>query len=110
MAVKVGCYLWEHPKGSFQVFLRPNNVFFCPSFPAQASWRSEAENLLVDWKKYGTYHFKASGESSFDGSLVNDVNAWRKLKFARHFNDSELLLLVWSNISFSTMFIYKLIT
>ena len=95
MAVKLGSYLWEHPKGAFQVFLRPNNVFFCPSFPAQASWQCLAENTLqIDWKKFGLYNFQAISEGLYDGSLVSDTNAWRKMKFVRDFNDVERLLLV----------------
>ncbi len=91
----IGVYTWEHPGGSFEVVLRPNTVFYCPSYPANAKWFDIGDKVEIDWRNYGAYILnKCEAENEFEGSVVGNPSKWRKMKFLRPFNELETTLLV----------------
>ena len=88
-----GHYTWTHPSGSFPVCLRPNGVFFCPSFQQESTWSvSDANKLHVDWKKYGQYEFAPNGDG-LEGSAVGSPEKWRRMTFLRPFSEAEAVVM-----------------
>ena len=74
--------------------LRPNGVFFCPSFQQESTWAVNDAKLHVDWKKYGTYEFMPKGAAGlWEGSAVGNAENWRKMTFLRPFSDAEALVM-----------------
>lgn len=87
-----GVYSWEYANGRFDVALRPNSVFYCPKYPAGASWSFVDGALCIDWKNYGKYELMKT-ETGFEGSAVGKPANWRKMTYSRPFTDIETLLM-----------------
>eukprot|EP01039_Chlorochromonas_danica_P020094 gene20094-24462_t len=90
----LGVYRWTFKNGAFNVCFRPQGVFFCSQYPANASWTVTADALVVDWKKDGTYEFPLKADlTTLDGYTTGKPENWRKLEFIREFTAGERLLL-----------------
>lgn len=93
-----GVFKWTYETGSFDVELRQSkNVFYCPKYMSSGSTYEFSDNynkLFINWKKYGTYEFVKSTESTnlFVGNVVGDLQNWRKLEFIRPFTVEEELI------------------
>ena len=80
-----GVYDFTHPRGSFEVHLRPGGRFFAPMFPAKTLWMCTAGptgQLLIQWAQYGQYALSMDASSpipSFTGSVVGRSEDWRKV-------------------------------
>lgn len=93
---RLGLYRWSYQGGDFNVAFRPQGIFFCQKFPADAEWRvtPDSSTLQVDWKKFGVYEFPiASGGDSYEGSAARSPENWRKIDFIREFTYAEKVLL-----------------
>lgn len=92
-----GIYIWSYAGGQFEVELRPNGVFYCKSYSvSNSSWHLKSpsdKDVIIDWKKYGTYEFVTSSEGKFDGFVVGKPENWRKMEWLRSFSLEEKLLL-----------------
>ena len=88
-----GHYLWTYSAGSFSVDLRPSGVFYCPKFPAQATFGVDASNTLqVDWKNFGKYTLASAEGGKWEGSKLGEPSNWRKMEFVSAFTAEEQLL------------------
>ena len=92
-----GWYTFAYPGGEFQVCLRPGGGLFCPEYQEQATWAVSgakgAEDMAIDFKRYGTYMLKVTGAGVLDGASTVDANDWRKMKYGRAFTPVELVLM-----------------
>ena len=92
-----GWYSFAFPAGEFEVCLRPGGVLWCPDYMEQATWAVSgaqgAQEMAIDFKRYGTYMLKVSGKGMLEGASTADANDWRKMKYARVLTPLELLLL-----------------
>ena len=61
LTVETGCYSFEWKGGTFDVEFRPDGVFWCKKFPAEASYAVEGDVVKVDWGKFGKYELRADG-------------------------------------------------
>jgi hypothetical protein len=34
---------------------RPSGIFYCPQYSAAASWKSDIQKIVIDWKNFGQY-------------------------------------------------------
>lgn len=91
-------FMFIYEGGSFPVSFRPFGVFYSPSFPASSSYTANVNpstnllELLVDFGKFGKFAFTSANGLQFEGYLVNTPEKWRKMEFARDFNDCERLM------------------
>ena len=96
-APSIGWYNFVHKGGEFLVCLRPAGAFFCPQFRAGAFWHyleEEGGVLKIEWANYGKYAMKLGEDGiTWEGSVINKPESWRKMTFARPLSDAELLLL-----------------
>ena len=100
LTVAVGHYSFEWKGGAFEVEFRPDGVFWCKKFPAEASYAIEGDVLKIDWGKFGKYVLRSAGGNpgeppavlagGVDGSTNPDD--WRKATFVRSFTPQEALL------------------
>jgi hypothetical protein len=94
MSFRLGLYRWTYKSGQFNVFFRPNGVFFCSKFPGEAGWHITPENLVVNWNNYGTYEFPIKEDmTNLDGYASGKPENWRKIEYLRDFTYGEKLLL-----------------
>jgi hypothetical protein len=49
----VGWYSFQYEGGEFAVCFRPGGKFFCAEYQAPATWASQADMVMIDWKDYG---------------------------------------------------------
>ena len=91
-----GWYAFGFPGGEFEVCLRPGGVLWCPEYMEQATWAvsgaAGAQEMAIDFKRYGTYMLKVSGKGMLEGVSTADANDWRKMKYTRELVPLELLL------------------
>ena len=96
LTVEIGCYSFEWKGGTFDVEFRPDGVFWCKKFPAEASYAVEGDTVKVDWGKFGKYELRADGGNpkSLVGAVAGSSNPddWRKANFVRAFTPQEALL------------------
>jgi len=96
LTVETGCYSFEWKGGMFDVEFRPDGVFWCKKFPAEASYAVEGDVVKVDWGKFGKYELRADGGNpkSLVGAVAGSSNPddWRKANFVRAFTPQEALL------------------
>ena len=96
LTVEIGCYSFEWKGGTFDVEFRPDGVFWCKKFPAEASYAVEGDVVKVDWGKFGKYELRADGGNpkSLVGAVAGSSNPddWRKANFVRAFTPQEALL------------------
>ena len=88
-----GYYNFSWSGGTFDVQLRDGGVFWCPAFPAQATWAysPETTTLEIDWGKYGQYVLRVQGDELVGGVRGNEAD-WRKASFKRAFTPTEALV------------------
>lgn len=73
---------------------RPQGVFYCPKYPAKATWHLHDGKLLVNWGKFGNFEFPLTDNlDNLDGWAANSQTNWRKLAYKRDFNPTERALL-----------------
>ena len=84
--------MWTYAGGSFGVDLRPSGVFYCPKFPAQATFNFDGSALQVDWANYGKYSFSAVDGARWDGCKLGEPQNWRKMAFMGPFTPEEQVL------------------
>ena len=46
----VGWYTFQYEGGEFAVCFRPGGKFFCAEYQAPATWASQGDSVLIDWK------------------------------------------------------------
>ena len=92
-ALPTGIYNFAWSGGTFEVQLRARNIFWCPQFPAAATWAfsAETQTLEIDWGKYGQYVLKVQG-SELVGGVRGNESDWRKASFKRAFTPQEELV------------------
>ena len=80
-----GYYEWIYAGGKFQVILRPNNVFYCDIYQANAKWQLDptSNKLIIDWKNYGIYEFDVQNASELTGNAIGNPVNWRKMRFIK---------------------------
>ena len=90
----VGYYSFHWRGGTFDVQLRNGGEFWCPIFPALATWSfsTSTSTLEIDWGKYGNYVLRKQGEEFVGGVRGDEELHWRRMCFKRSFTPQELLL------------------
>ena len=80
-------WMFEYAGGSFPVEFRGDvyNHFVCKQYPAHSHWSlggAGADELTINWAKYGTYTIKVDGSAGTGvGSYVGNPADWRKMTF-----------------------------
>ena len=46
----LGWYNFQYEGGEFPVCFRPGGKFFCAEYQAPATWASQGDSVLIDWK------------------------------------------------------------
>jgi hypothetical protein len=93
MSLKFGYYVWSYGGGKFEVSLRPNGIFFCELYKANAKFTVENSILTIDWKNYGIYEFQlTNNQDVIEGSTKGNPSNWRKLEYLKEFSLTEKVL------------------